>query len=105
MTREEYNEFRYIRSNLRKYGTGNGTTCTIRTSASSDYKHRLDALYAEYNMHPASIRTDPAMYDSNERIIYIYGRNETFTDYYGRKYTALDLYTAEEKKRFADALN
>lgn len=105
MTREEYNEFRYIRANLRKYGTGNGTTCTIRTDASPEYKHRLDALYSEHNMHPASIRIDSTMYDEKQRIIYIYGRDEVFTDYYGRTFTWSDLYTADEKKRFADALN
>ena len=41
MTREEYNEFRYIRSSLKKFTLGHGTTVTVRTDAGTDYKHRL----------------------------------------------------------------
>ena len=33
MTREEYNEFRYIRSSLKKFTLGHGTTVTVRTDA------------------------------------------------------------------------
>ena len=78
MTREEYNEFRYIRSSLKKFTLGHGTTVTVRTDAGADYKHRLDDLYTSLNFHPASIRRDPRMYDDKERIIYIFGR--TWTD-------------------------
>lgn len=104
MKREEYNEYRYIRSMLRQMPPSYGTSCTIRTDASEDYKRKLDNLYAEYGMHPGGIRIDPTMYDDKERIIYIYGRNDRHTDYYGREYGWSDLYTTEEKERFALAL-
>ena len=45
MTRQEYAEFRYIRSYEKKFDLGPGTTLTIRTDASADYKHRLHELY------------------------------------------------------------
>lgn len=105
MTRQEYNDFRYIRSYPKHWKLGYGTTLTIPTDASPDYKHRLDELYTSWNFHPASVRVDSHMLDDRERIIYIYGRDEVFTDYYGRQYTWEALYSKEEKARFAAALN
>ena len=102
MTREEYNEFRYIRSSLKKFTLGHGTTVTVRTDAGADYKHRLDDLYTSLNFHPASIRRDPRMYDDKERIIYIYGL--TF-DLNGEEHPWTELYTTEERERFSKALS
>ena len=103
MTREEYNEFRYIRSYEKKFDLGPGTTLTIRTDGSADYKHRLDDLDATLNFHPASIRRAPRMYDDKERIIYIFGR--TWTDNEGRERPWTELYTPEERTCFAAALD
>ena len=102
MTREEYNEFRYIRSYERKFDLGPGTTLTIRTDGSADYKHRLDALYRSWSFHPASVRVDSRMYDDKERIIYIYSRTY---DLNGVERPWTDLYTKEEVARFEAALN
>ena len=102
MTRSEYNEFRYIRSSLKQFTLGHGTTLTIRTDASSDYKHRLDALYVSLNFHPASVRVDRHYFDDKERILYIYDR--TWTDNEGQIHSWEELYTPEERARFAAAL-
>lgn len=104
MTRQEYNEFRNIRANLKKYKLGHGCTLTIRTDASGDYKNRLHELYSTLNFHPASIRIDTHYFDEKERIIYIYGRNEKHVDYYGREFDWTALYTDDAKKNFALAL-
>ena len=103
MKREEYNEFLYIRSSLRKFTLGHGTTVTIRTDASPEYKHRLDTLYTGLNFHPASIRVDSRMYDDKERIIYIFGR--TWEDNDGKEHPWTELYTPEERARFMAALD
>ena len=102
MKREEYNEFLYIRSSLKKFTLGHGTTVTIRTDASPEYKHRLDALYTSLNFHPSSVRTDPRMYDEKERVIYIFGR--TWTDNEGKEHPWTELYTPEERECFEVAL-
>lgn len=104
MTRAEYNEYRYIKKTFRELTPTDGTVATIKTNASADYKHRLDALYAENNLHPACIRVDNLYFDDNERIIYIYGRNDVYKDYAGREYGWEELYTAQEKERFERAL-
>lgn len=106
MTREEYNEFRNIRKTINEFirhGAYPGPECTftIRTNASADYKHRLDTLYTSLNFHPASVRVDTQYFDKNERIIYIYGRT---WDLNGEKRPWTELYTMEEKERFAMAL-
>ncbi len=103
MKREEYSEFLYIRSNLKKFTLGHGTTVTIRTDASPEYKHRLDDLYTSLNFHPASVRVDSRMYDEKERIIYIFDR--TWTDNEGRPHPWTELYTPEERARFEAALD
>ena len=102
MTRQEYNEFRYIRSYEKKFDLGPGTTLTIRTDASADYKHRLDALYRSWGFHPASVRVDSRMFDEKERVIYIHGL--TF-DLRGEQHPWSELYTNEERARFAAALD
>lgn len=104
MTRSEYSEFRSIRADLKKYTLGHGTTLTIRTDASADYKAKLHGLYTSLNFHPASVRVDSHYFDDKERIIYIYGADEIHHDYYGRPFTWEALYTAEAKARFAAAL-
>ena len=102
MTRQEYNEFRYIRSYEKKLDLGPGTTLTIRTDASAEYKHRLDALYRSWGFHPASVRVDSRMFDEKERVIYIHGL--TF-DLRGEQHPWSELYTNEERARFAAALD
>lgn len=102
MTRQEYNEFRYIRSYEKKFDLGPGTTLTIRTDASAEYKHRLDALYRSWGFHPASVRMDSRMFDEKERVIYIHGL--TF-DLRGEQHPWSELYTNEERARFAAALD
>ena len=102
MTRQEYNEYRYIRSYEKKFDLGPGTTLTIRTDASTEYKHRLDALYRSWGFHPASVRVDSRMFDEKERVIYIHGL--TF-DLRGEQHPWSELYTNEERARFAAALD
>lgn len=102
MTRQEYNEFRYIRSYEKKFDLGPGTTLTIRTDASAEYKHRLDALYRSWGFHPASVRVDSRMFDEKERVIYIHGL--TF-DLRGEQHPWSELFTNEERARFAAALD
>ena len=102
MTRQEYNEFRYIRTYEKKFDLGPGTTLTIRTDASAEYKHRLDALYRSWGFHPASVRVDSRMFDEKERVIYIHGL--TF-DLRGEQHPWSELYTNEERVRFAAALD
>lgn len=102
MTREEYNEFRYIRSYEKKFDLGPGTTLTIRTDASADYKHRLHELYTSWGFHPASVRVDNHFYDDRERIIYISGLS---FDLHGEQHPWTELYTPEERARFAAALD
>lgn len=102
MTRQEYAEFRYIRSYERKFDLGPGTTLTIRTDASADYKHRLHELYTSWGFHPASVRVDNHFYDDRERIIYIAGLS---FDLHGEQHPWTELYTDEERARFAAALD
>lgn len=104
MTRQEYNEFRYIRKNIKEFPPRHGCTYTIKVEANRDYKSRLDSLYRANNLHPATVKTDPHMYDDNERIIYLYGADEVYTDSFGRPFTWEDLYTPAEKERIAEAL-
>ena len=102
MTRSEYSEFRYIRSSMRKFTLGPGTLLTIRVNASADYKKRLHELYVAADFHPASVRVDRHMFDENMRIIYISGR--TWKDDEGHTRSWEELYTPDERKRFAAAL-
>jgi len=103
MKREEYNELRHIRSSLKTLTLDYGTTLTIRTDASAEYKHKLDEFYTSLNFHPASVRVDRRMYDDKERIIYIFSR--TWTDDSGRERSWTELFTPEERARFAEALD
>ena len=102
MTRNEYNEFRYIRKTLKGLTLSYGTTLTIRTNGGPEVKQALDALYTGLNFHPASIRVDNHFFDDQERILYIY--NRTWQDNEGRDHDWSELYTAEEKARFEEAL-
>jgi hypothetical protein len=105
MTRQEYNDFRYIKSTAKKYGQpGHGCQYTIPTDASPDYKARLHELYTSWNLHPAAVRVDRHYFDDRERIIYIFGRDEKYIDTFGNVFTWEALYTTEEKARFAAAL-
>ena len=104
MTRSEYNEVRAIEKSIRQFDRPSyGTTLTIRTDASPDYKARLHRYYTALGFHPASVRVDRAWYDDRERIIYIYGLDFEGRD--GKRESWEVLYTAEEKARFAAALN
>ena len=103
MKREEYNEIRHIRSSLKNLTLDYGTTLTIRTDASAEYKHKLDEFYTGLNFHPASVRVDRRMYDDKERIIYIFSR--TWIDDSGRERSWTELFTQEERSRFAAALD
>ena len=101
MTRAERNEFNYIRRSLKGFTLGYGTTLTIRTDAGSEYKQALHEHYTNLGFHPASVRVDSRMYDEKERIIYIYGLTY---DLHGEAHPWTELYTAEEKDRFEQAL-
>ncbi len=102
MTRNEYNTFRYIRSMARKHPPTYGCQYTIPTDATADYKNRLHELYESLNLHPASVRVDQHYFDDKERIVYIYGR--TWEDSKGNTRSWAELYTADQKARFAEAL-
>ena len=101
MKRSERNEFNYIRRSLKGFTLGYGTTLTIRTDAGSEYKQALHEHYTSLGFHPASVRVDSRMYDEKERIIYIYGLTY---DLHGEAHPWTELYTAEEKARFEQAL-
>ena len=102
MKRSERNEFNYIRRSLKGFTLGYGTTLTIRTDGSAEFKHALHELYTGWGFHPASVRVDSRMYDDRERVIYIYGL--TF-DLNGETHPWTELYTDEERAHFAAALN
>ena len=102
MTRQEYNEFRYIRSYEKKYDLGPGTTLTMGQDASADCNDRMDAIYRSWGFHPASVRVNSRMFDEKERVIYIHGL--TF-DLHGEPHPWTELYTQEEHARFAAALD
>ena len=102
MKRNERNEFNYIKRSLKGFTLGHGTTLTIRTDASPEYKQALHEHYTSLGFHPASVRVDTHWYDDKERIIYIYGL--TF-DLNGEEHPWTELYTAEEKERFQKALD
>ena len=102
MTRTERSEFCYIRRYEKQFDLGPGTTLTIRTNGSVEYKKALHDLFTGWGFHPASVRVDRTMYDTNERIIYIHGL--TF-NLHGEAHPWTELYTSEEKARFAAALS
>ena len=105
MTRSERNEFNHIRRTVKDYAKegalGYGTTLTIRTDAGREFKTELHGLYTSLGFHPADVRIDTKWYDDKERIIYIFGL--TF-DLNGEERPWTELYTREEKERFAGAL-
>ena len=105
MKRTERNEFNSIRRTMRDFEKqgclGCGTTLTIRTDGSAEYKAELDKLYTSLGFHPASVRIDPRMYDDKERIIYIYGLTWELD---GEEHPWTELFTAGEKERFRRAL-
>lgn len=104
MTRTERNEFNYIRKTLQQFTSlGYGSTLTIRTDASSEYKHALHEFYTSLGFHPADIRTDPDHYDDKERLIYIYGL--TWEDDEGKERSWKELYTEDERKRYSAVLD
>ena len=102
MKRAERNEYNYIRRYEKQFDLSYGTTLTIRTNGSAEYKRALHELYTGWGFHPASVRVDSRMYDDRERIIYIYGM--TF-DLNGEERPWTELYTDEERARFAAALD
>ncbi len=102
MKRAERSEYTYIKNYEKQFDLGYGTTLTIRTNGSAEYKKALHDLYMGWGFHPASVRIDSRMYDDFERIIYIKGL--TF-ELNGEDHPWTELYTAEEKARFAAALN
>ena len=102
MKRAEHNEYNYIRRYEKQFDLSYGTTLTIRTDGSAEYKRALHDLYTGWGFHPASVRVDRTMYDDKERIIYIYGLTY---DLHGEARPWTELYTAEERARFAAALD
>lgn len=102
MKRAERNEYNYIRRYEKQFDLGYGTTLTIRTNGSAEYKKALHDLYAGWGFHPAAIRVDPRMYDENERIIYLYGL--TF-EMNGEDHPWTELYTRDERTALEAALN
>ena len=103
MKREERNEFNYIKRSLKQFTLGHGTTLTIRTDGSHEYKQALHELYTGLNFHPASVRVDTHWYDDKERIIYIF--DQTWLDNDGKPHSWTELYTREELERFRKALD
>lgn len=101
MKRAERSEYTYIKNYEKQFDLGYGTTLTIRTNASEEYKKALHELYTGWGFHPAGIRVDTTRFDDLERIIYIYGL--TF-EMNGQEHPWTELYTAEEKARFEAAL-
>ena len=101
MKRAERSEYTYIKNYEKQFDLGRGTTLTIRTNGSAEYKKALHDLYTSWGFPPASVRIDSRMYDDLERIVYIYGL--TF-DLHGEAHPWTELYTAEEKARFEQAL-
>ena len=101
MKREERNEFNYIKRSLKNCTLGYGTTLTIRTDASGEYKRALHEYYTGLGFHPVSVRVDNRFFDEKMRIHYIFGL--TF-DLNGEEHPWTELYTAEEKERFEEAL-
>ena len=61
MKRSERNEFNYIRRSLKGFTLGYGTTLTIRTDGSPEYKQALHEHYTSLGFHPASVRVDSRM--------------------------------------------
>ena len=103
MKREERNEFNYIKRYEKQFNLSYGTTLTIRTDGGSEYKHALHDLYTGWGFHPASVRVDRTMYDDKERIIYIFSRTRIDDSRRERSWT--ELFTPEERSRFAAALD
>lgn len=103
MTRQEYNDYRYIRSYKTKgFPLTYGTTLRIPVERSVDYKIRLHRLFSEWGFHPAGIRADKPFSDI-VCIVYIYGREWIDAD--GQAQSWEYLYTEEERKRFDAALH
>lgn len=102
MKREERNEYNYIRRYEKQFELSYGTTLTIRTDGSAEYKHALHDLYTSWGFHPCSVRVDRTMYDDKERIIYIYGLTY---DLHSEARPWTELYTDEERARYAAALD
>ena len=102
MKRAERSEYTYIKNSLKQFELGYGTTLTIRTDGSAEYKRALHDLYTNLNFHPASVKVDSRMYDEKERIIYIFNRVWTGND--GKDHLWTELYTAEEREHFNQAL-
>ncbi len=102
MKRAERSEYTYIKNYEKQFDLGYGTTLTIRTNGSTEYKKALHELYTGWGFHPASIGIDVWMYDEKERIRYIY--RLTF-EMNGEQHPWTELFTAEEKAAFAAALN
>ena len=103
MKRAERSEYTYIKNSLKDRSLGCGTILTIRTNAGSEYKQALHSLYTGLGFHPATVRVDTRRFDENERIHYIFGC--TWQDDNGSEHSWEELYTTEEKNRFAAALN
>lgn len=103
MTREERNEFNYIRKTVRSFPLTYGTLLSIRLDRGAEYKKALDGLYTELGFHPTTITSDCRRFDGKERLIYIFGR--TWTDDEGAERSWEDIYTAEEKAAFEKALS
>ena len=102
MKRAERSEYTHIKNYEKQFDLGYGTTLTIRTDGSPEYKHALHDLYTSWGFHPSSVRVDSRMYDDKERITYLYGL--TF-EMNGEDHPWTELYTAQEKERFVKALS
>lgn len=100
MTRNEYNEYRYIKKTWKNADLSKGGHIfTIRTAASAEYKHKLDELYRSWNLHPCCVCVDRHYFDEQERIQYVYNFPYDSVNRWS------ELYSPAELKRFEDALN
>ncbi len=102
MKRAERSEYTTIKNSLKKHELGYGTTLTIRTDASAEYKHALHDLYTNLGFHPADIKVDTHRFDEKERVIYIFGRTWKLHSE-DRPWT--ELYTQNELQALAAALD
>ena len=101
MTRAERNEYNYIKRSLKNLSENPyGAQLTIRTDACCVNDTATPEFYTSLGFHPASVRVDTHWFDDQERIVYIYGI------YCGEENQVhwSQLYTKEEKDRFAAAL-
>lgn len=77
MKRSEYNLFRSIRSNMRKWYEKNdmskyGSLHTIDVTYSTELKLKLDTLYREFGFYPCTVEVSDRYLTDTPKIVYIH---------------------------------